>query len=265
MRQKSAGRFWCRAILIQYVISALLSGSKGSLLAALFAWYLARVYHVGGWHAVGKLPKTVIALIGVVALSPLLVIWVQNRATVGGLGESLGLLAMRVAAEGDPYAYFLGGDAIDAIARHDWLAPLRPVLAALRLGSVEDSINPGFEIIREVLGVDVPEAGPNSRLAVYLLYFYGYGGIIIAPLLGMALGGVRNFLGRRIRSSPMSFAIAAAVYFHFCRLEVDPQLTVAGLFGLGLVLPIFWLAKLAGGVRPRAPGTRRLQLAPPRC
>jgi len=203
-----------------------------------------------------------IVLFALVVVSPLLVIWIQNRELGGGLGATFQVLAVRIAAEGDPYAYFLGHDAIDAISRHDWLAPLRPVLAALRLDSPENSVNPGFEVIREVLGVDSPMAGPNSRLAIYLLYFYGFGGVVLAPLLGVALGAARNFLGGRVRRSPISFAVAAAVYVHFCRLEIDPQLTVAGLFGLALVLPIFWLASLAGGVWIGP--SRPLQVAPPK-
>ena len=265
LRQRTSAAGWAWAILIQFLISGLLSGSKGSLLSLLFAWYLARVYQVGGWHPIDKLPKSMIILIALLGISPLLVIWIQNREAASSLGATLQLLALRIAAEGDPYAYFLGGDAIDAIARHDWLAPLRPVLVALRLGSPESSVNPGFEIVREILGVDAPAAGPNSRLAIYLLYFYGFGGIVLAPLLGMTLGLARNFVGRRVRGSPMSFAVAAAVYLHFCKLEVDPQLTIAGLFGLGLVLPIFWLARFAGGVRLKPPVPRRVQLAGPEC
>lgn len=247
--------FWANAVIAQFVLSALLSGSKSSILFALFAWYLARVYASGGWCRVGKLPRQAVLFISLILLFPLVVIVIQS--VEGGLLGALGALAMRVAAESDAYAYFLGADAIDRIARVDLIAPLRPILAALRLVPAESSVNPGFEIITEVLGVDSPATGPNSRLAVYLLFFYGYGGIVLAPLLGVLLGLMRNLVARQTTSSPMVFAITASVYVHLSKVEIDPQLTVAGLFGLMLALPLLgfaasgrYLQVASGAARP---------------
>jgi hypothetical protein len=232
--------FWAKAIVVQFAVSSLLSGSKGAILFALFAWYLARVYASGGWCRIDRLPRQVVVFTGLILLFPIVVIVIQS--VEGGLLGAVGTLAMRVGAEADAYAYFLGADAIDRIARFDLIAPIRPVLAAFRLVPAESSVNPGFEIISEVLGVDSPAAGPNSRLAVYLLFFYGYGGIVLAPLLGIALGLMRNLVARHTIYSPMVFAITAAAYVHVAKVEVDPQLTVGGLFGLALVLPLLGIA-----------------------
>jgi hypothetical protein len=228
--------FWAKAIIVQFVVSALLSGSKGSILFAMFGWYLARVYASGNWCRVHRIPRLVIVFTGLILLFPIVVLLMQGAQ--GGAAGAIASLAMRIAGEADAYAYFLGADAIDRIARFDLIAPLRPVFAAFRLVPAESSVNPGFEIINEVLGVDSPAAGPNSRLAVYLLFFYGYGGIVLAPLLGIALGLMRNLVARHTARSPMVFAITAAAYVHVAKVEVDPQLTVAGLFGLALVLPL---------------------------
>ena len=181
--------------------------------------------------------------------APLIVIAVQSAGDTGGLAGVLQRLATRIAAEGDGYAYFLGDDLIDRIARPDWIAPLRQVLVAFRLVPAETAVNPGYEVVAEVLSIDSPSTGPNSRLPIYLLYFYGYGGIVFAPLLGMALGWARNRVARAGRISPTSFALVAAAFLHVSRLEVDPQLTVAGLFGMVLAMPIFLAAMALGGER----------------
>ena len=247
LRQRPESRRWGKAILIQFIVSAVLSGSKGSLIVGLFAWYLSQVYFSGSWTLSIRLPRFMVYFLCLVLISPLIVIAIQSAGDDAGPAGVLQRLATRVAAEGDGYAYFLGNDLIDTIARHDWLAPMRQVLVAFRLVPPETSINPGFEVVAEVLSIDSPSTGPNSRLPIYLLYFYGYAGIVFAPLLGMALGWVRNLVTRVDRRSPTTFALIAAVLLHFSRLEVDPQLTVSGLFGMLLAAPIFWAAMALGG------------------
>jgi hypothetical protein len=255
---QSGARFWANALLLQFIVTSLLSGSKGALLGGLFAWYLALLYETGRFGVVKRVSCGMKAAIALVVASPLAVIAVQT-ATEGAdpLASSQALL-VRVAAEGDAYAYFLGNDAIDTIARTDWLAPLRQLLVPLRLMPAQTQVNPGFEVITEVLGIDSPDQGPNSRLAIYLLFFYGEGGLVLAPLLGALLGFARNNLVRQTRRSPVVFAVAATVYVHMTKLEVDPQLTIAGLFGLLLVSPVLLLASLVGTPR-RA---RRISAAP---
>ena len=260
LRQHSPSRRWGKAILLQFLISALLSGSKGSLITGLFAWYLSQVYFAGSWSPGPKLPRFMVRFLWLVLAAPLIVISVQSAGDTGGPAAVLQRLATRIAAEGDGYAYFLGDDLIDRIARPDWIAPLRQVLVAFRLVPAETAVNPGYEVVAEVLSIESPSTGPNSRLPIYLLYFYGYGGIVIAPLLGMALGWARNRVARSSRMSPTSFALVAAAFLHVSRLEVDPQLTVSGLFGMALALPIFWTAMVLGGERP----PRRVRFRQPR-
>lgn len=257
LQQSSRARYWAKAIVLQFVVSALLSGSKGSLLTGLFAWYLAQVYFAGSWSIRSKLPPFMIGFLCLVLVAPLLIISVQSSGDTGGLAGVVQRLATRIAAEGDGYAYFFGNDLIDRVARHDWIAPLRQILVAFRLAAPETSVNPGFEIVGEVLSIDSPSTGPNSRLPIYLLYFYGYAGILVAPFMGVAVGWARNRLVKVSWRSPTKFALEAAVYLHFSRLEVDPQLTVSGLFGLALTLPVFWTAMALGGDR-RSDASRSL-------
>ncbi len=258
LRQQSTARPWGKAILLQFLVSALLSGSKGSLITGLFAWYLSQVYFARSWAPGSKLPRFMVRFLWLVLAAPLIVISVQSAGDTGGPAGVLQRLATRIAAEGDGYAYFLGDDLIDRIARPDWIAPLRQVLVAFRLVPAETAVNPGYEVVAEVLSIDSPSTGPNSRLPIYLLYFYGQGGIVVAPLLGMALGWVRNRVARSGRLSPTSFALVAAAFLHVSRLEVDPQLTVSGLFGMALALPVFWTAVALGGERsPRHVRLRR--------
>lgn len=255
LRQPRQGSWWAKAIVIQFVVAALLSGSKGSLLNGLFAWLFVSVFSQRTWSTEGRLPRPMVVFLILALLAPLGIVTVQGIDGTAGVSNAAGMLLVRLAAEGDGYAYFLGNDLIDSVARRDWIAPLRQVLVALRIVGPETALNPGFEIVREVLSIDAPSTGPNSRLPIYLLFFYGYGGIVASPLLGMALGWTRNRLTNGRQTTPMKFAIAAAVYLHFSRLEVDPQLTVAGLFGLALTLPILWIAGLLGrdSRRTRAP------------
>lgn len=241
-QSEESARGWAKLVFIQFLVSAVLSGSKSSLLEGLFAWALSTVFFTRSWSSTGKLPREMVAFLALAMVTPLFVIAIQAAGDAGGLTGTVQSLAVRVAAEGDGYAYFLGNDLIDSTARPDWLAPLRQVLVAFRVAAPETSVNPGFEIIGEIFGIDSPATGPNSRLPIYLLYFYGYSGLFLAPLLGMALGWARNRVSRMGQRSPTQFAMAAAVYLYFCRLEVDPQLTVSGLFGLALTLPIFWVA-----------------------
>jgi hypothetical protein len=247
MRQGRPGRKWGIAITLQFIVSGLLSGSKGSLLSGLFAWYLSHVFSSRSWSGRPNLPRFMVAFLCLVIASPLLVISIQSAGDAGGLAGVVGRLATRIAAEGDGYAYFLGNDRIDIVAQHDWIAPLRQVLVALRVLPREGSVNPGIEIIREVLSVDSPSLGPNSRLPIYLLFFYGYGGIVFAPLSGMALGWSRNRLLQGSQDAPVKFALMAAVYVFCCKIEVDPQIAVDGVFDLGLTLPIFFAAIALGG------------------
>jgi hypothetical protein len=213
------------------------------------------VYTARAWCGVGRLPPRAWAIGVLLVAFPLFVIFVQTATQGGGATETLIALVTRVVAEADPYAYFLGNDAIDRISRVDPIAPFRPVLAALRLVPADSVVNPGFAIVAEVLGVDAPAAGPNTRLPIYLLFFYGPAGIVAAPLAGAVLGAMRNGVVHATAWSPMSFALTAAAYYAVARIEVDPQLAIDGLFGLSLALPLFALASGARWLRaePVAP------------
>jgi hypothetical protein len=247
IRHGRNSRKWAIAIIVQFMVSALLSGSKGSLLSGLFAWYLSHVYNSKSWFGRPNLPRSMVAFLWLVIVSPLLIISIQSAGEADGAAGVVGRLATRIAAEGDGYAYFLVNDRIDAVAKHDAIAPLRQVLVALRVLPREGSVNPGLEIIREVLSVDSPSLGPNSRLPIYILFFYGYSGIVFAPVLGMAFGWVRNRLRQRGQGDPVKFALMAVIYLYCCKIEIDPQLSVDGLFDLGLTLPIFFVAMALGG------------------
>jgi hypothetical protein len=253
LRQSGPARNWAIAITLQFTVSALLSGSKGSLLSGLFAWYLSHVFFSKSWSGTPNLSRPMVAFLWLVIAAPLFVISIQSAGDAGGLAGVVGRFATRIAAEGDGYAYFLGNDRIDVVAQHDWIAPLRQILVALRLLPREGSVNPGLEIIREVLSIDSPSLGPNSRLPIYLLFFYGYGGVVLAPLLGMALGWARNRLLKSSLGTPVKFAMMAAVYLYCSKIEVDPQIAVDGLFDLALTLPIFCAAMALGGRRRRVP------------
>ena len=169
-------RFWSKALIVQFVLSAILSGSKGAIVTAVFAWYLARVYAEGSWRVSIRWSKGTVLAFGLILALPLFTLVVQSGSQGIDLVAAASGYATRFAAEGDGYVYFFGDDLIDRIARPDLLALARPILAALRLVPVDTAVNPGFEVIREIFSVDDPSTGPNTRLPIYLLYFYGVGG-----------------------------------------------------------------------------------------
>jgi hypothetical protein len=253
-------RLWGKALIAQFVLSAILSGSKGAIVTAVFAWYLARVYAEGSWLVSIRWSKSVVLTFGLILALPLFTLVVQSGAQGIDLVAAASGYATRIAAEGDGYVYFFGDDLIDRIARPDLLALARPILAALRLVPVETTVNPGFEVMREIFSVDDPSAGPNARLPIYLLYFYGVGGIVLAPMLGAILGFARNRLLQRAGRSRLRFVVIATIYLNCTRFEVDPQFSMNAFFDLLLVSPILWLAFRAGGLRkvaiPPAAGSR---------
>ena len=248
------------ALLLSTAVSLLLSGSKGGILALPFGWYLAQVYCNGRW----SLPKwswrrrfvTFAALLAV----PLAVLMGQGRGQAPGLNDVVQALALRVVAEGDGYAYFLADDRIDSLATRDLLAVIRPVLTMLRLAPTETAITPGFEVVRELFGDDTGGWGPNTRLPIYILYFYGAGGLALAPLFGMLLVWARRAVLASCGRSPIRFAILASVYAYSARIEVDPQITVNGWLNVALVCPILVVLALAWQTRPG--GQRRVPLPP---
>lgn len=251
LRGGGSARPWGLALVVQFLIAAVLSGSKGAVLGAVFAWYLAQVYAIGSWRVPFKMSPLIVASLGAILALPLLTIVVQGGGLASDLRSAGLVYATRVAAEGDGYVYFFGGDLIDSIARHDLLALVRPILTGLRLAPVETAVNPGFEVMSEIFSIDGPSAGPNSRLAIYLLYFYGVGGIVLAPVLGVILGVARNGLLSASAPSPFRYVVVAAVYLNCTRFEVDPQITMNAIFNLVLALPIIWLAFAAGKPRRR--------------
>jgi hypothetical protein len=259
IRQGGHARAWGFANVLLFFVSAVLSGSKGALLIGLFSWYLAGVFQQRQWAVQGLATKKSLLALLTVFLAALFTLGVQYRAVAAGVGDILRLLTVRIAAEGDGYVYFFGHDLIDSLSKPDWLALVRPVLAALRIVPAETAVNPGFEVIGELLSIDAPTTGPNSRLPIYLLYFYGMGGLAIAPLLGLALGWARNSLLRASRRSAFQFSLLASVYFSMTKLEVDPQITVHGLLNLALAMPILYFA--AQFMRRPAGGTH-LQASP---
>lgn len=242
-------RFWAKALIVQFVLSAILSGSKGAIVSAVFAWYLAQVYAHRSWRVPITWSTRTVAVVALILAVPLVTLLVQNRTQGIDLGAAGIGYAVRFAAEGDGYVYFFGDDLIDRIARPDLLALVRPMLAALRLVPVETAVNPGFEVMREIFSIDDPSTGPNTRLPIYLLYFYGVGGIVLAPVLGGLLALARNHLLRVAGRSRLRFAVLAAIYLNCTRFEVDPQFAMNAFFDLLLVSPILWF-----GFRGRHPG-----------
>lgn len=245
-RGRGPQRRWGAALIVQFIIAAILSGSKGSLLSILFAWYLSEVRRRKTWNVSVALSRKSAAAVVVLLALPLLTIAIQTGRD-GATGVSAVVsYATRVAAEGDGYVYFFGGDLIDKMARTDYLALVRPVLTGLRLSPVETAVNPGFEVMSQILSVDGVAAGPNSRLPIYILFFYGKPGIVLVPVLGLALGLARNAVIGAVNRSLYRYAVVASVYLACTKIEVDPQIFVNGLFNLGLALPVLWLARIGG-------------------
>jgi hypothetical protein len=244
-------------LVAQYIITAMLSGSKAALVSLLFAYYLVEACAQGRWDTRLKTSGGKLMLAGLVILSPIAVLIAKG---VDGDTNAIVQLFTRVAAEGDAYILFYGGDLIDELARFDPIALLRPLLATFRLASPESMVNPGFEVVASVLGVDNPTAGPNSRLPIYLYFFYGWSGLALAPLLGIGLYASRRAVRRSFQSSPLHFSVQCSIYLLFTKVEVDPQLTVNGLVNLLIVFPILSLAALchsrSGRCRVHAPGRR---------
>ena len=233
------------ALLISTGISLLLSGSKGAILSLPFGWYLAQVYGTGRWSLPKWSWRRRIVLFTALLAVPLAVLLGQSRAQSAGLGDVVQALAIRVVAEGDGYAYFLAGDRIDSLATGDLLAVIRPVLTTLRLAPAESAITPGFEVVRELFGDDAGAWGPNTRLPIFILYFYGVGGLVLAPLFGLLLVWNRRALLHSAGRSPIRFALLASLYAASARIEVDPQIAVNGWLDVALVSPIFVVLALA--------------------
>lgn len=250
-------KLWAKLLVAQFVLSAMLGGSKGSLLTGIYAWYLAQVYVTRSWRVGLRLTPNTLLVTAIVLISPLLVILIQNREQGISLPEIAFAFITRVAAEGDGYLYFFADDVIDRISHFDLLALLQPILTAFRIVSAETAFNPGFEVVREVFAIDDPVSGPNSRLPIYLIYFYGYAGIVLAPLLGMILGLARNAALRSTGGTALRFSVAGAIYLLCTKLEADPQITMNGLFDLFLAAPVLLFAKLCGrphrAVAPKPP------------
>ena len=258
VRRGGSVRFWALWLLGLAMVTSLLSGSKSALMNFVFAYYLSEVYAQRRFDVVINITKRQKLMISAVLVSPVLVLGVKSAA---GLGPEMGVLAMlvtRIIAEGDGFVYFYGGDLIDDIARFDWFALFRPFLTTLRIVPVETAVNPGYEVITAVLGVDSPAAGPNSRLPIYLYFFYGYFGLILAPIFGFLLSVVRRSLRFGLTQPPIAFSYLASLYFLATKIEVDPQITLQGLVNLMLVSPILigaiyfgvWLRRPVGDRPP---------------
>lgn len=235
-------------LVLESIVNALLSGSKSGLISLVFGYYLVEVGLQRRWNVRLRLSAGKLLLVSLIFMSPLAVL-----ATKGGDGSTgvVEQLFTRVAAEGDGYVMFYANDLIDDLARFDPLALLRPLLVTFRLAPLETMVNPGYEVITAVLGIDSPTTGPNARLPVFLYFFYGWGGILLAVPLGAGLYLARRAVHRSTGRTALRFSFVCSIYVLCTKLEVDPQLTVNGLVNLLIVTPILGLVLLSEMPRPR--------------
>lgn len=242
LRGGRKGRVVAWLLLAAVAIGALLSGSKGAILVLPFGWYLGGVYVTGSWRVSFILTKGRLGALTCLLMVPIGVTMWRSQGGSSALFQSAQDFVVRLIAEGDGYAYFFGGNRINDIARPDFLALIRPITTALRITDPAAAVTPGFEIVRELFGADDSTWGPNTRLPIYLLYFYGAWGLMIAPLLGWCLALARRRTLNMAQSSPARFAIACSVYAAMTRTEVDPQIMVNGLFNVLVSLPLLLAA-----------------------
>lgn len=215
------------SVFMLLIIISALSGSKGFILGATFAFFFYSYYFKF------KLPKLKLKYVLPILLSPLLVISIYY--STNGFWSGMGLLIYRFVAAGDGYWQGFSNDVIEHINNTAaWyertfsfiLGPLKLVSpnAKIPIGTlILNVINPGTEGTIE---------GANSRIPIFTYVCYGWPGIIISFILGLLFYKI-VFLGKISLPYGVSYATFMGIIFMLgLKIPSDPTMFFSGIIDL---------------------------------
>jgi oligosaccharide repeat unit polymerase len=225
---------------VALVTSALLSGSKSTFTAMLFAAFYFRFLRRGesdqsSFHrSLAKAQKMM--FVSTIAAS-MLVIGVQ--AATGDPAVLIESLAVRFASFGDVNFMAYPSHVVDSVPKSSpFLAVFGDMLAPFRLVSYDKTPEPlGFLLHRIVYGFD-DFTGPNARHNVFGLVYFGFvGSILFSLILGMIVGFIRNLLSAFVRPGSAIEPLYVFLAISCVGVTTDFTLVIKDIVSIILVAP----------------------------
>lgn len=233
-------------MVVFFLITSILSGSKSSFLNLAFAYFFVHIffrYH--GLNPVGEI--RFFGRGGVILMFAFFVVMLMGMMTESD--SFIVGLVIRFVMSGDIYFMAYPNDVISQIPAHNWfLSIFQDSLGMLRIvpwdslpGSLGGSL---FKILDPLSAV----GGPNSRHNVYGVFLFGViGGCIYSFLLGVLLGVSRFFTLRLLRASPWHGLFYFLMAFACSSVEIDVALTLSLVNNIFLVVPAMMFAAIIIG------------------
>jgi len=243
---------------VALVTSALLSGSKSTFTAMLFATFYFRFLRRDSAH--GSFDKALAKWQKVLFVSAIIAsILVLSVATVTtGPVALIGSLAIRFASFGDVYFMAYPHHVVEMVPDgHEFLAVFGNILAPFRIVSHENVPEPlGFMLHRIVFGFD-DSTGPNARHNVFgLVYFGQVGSVLFSLLLGMLVGAIRNLLPAFVRTGSAVEPLYAFLAISCVWATTDVNLFTKDCVSVILVAPALYAVAAVVCVAAAGKGTR---------
>ncbi len=238
--------------------SAILSGSKATFVAILFAMFYFRFLRRGDPTRstfdkfLARFQKATLVL---TILAAALVIWIQTVSSNPFV--VIETFYVRFASFGDAYFMAYPRHVVDMIPSNGaFLALFGNLLAPFRIVHYEDMPEIlGYQIYRIIYGFD-NFTGPNARHNIFGLVYFGRVGCMFFSLaLGMIVGFVRNSLPVFVRSGSAVEPVYAFLAISCVSASVDFTAVMKDIVSVISVVPILYAMAALVCVASTAQGT----------
>lgn len=227
-----------KIFILLWIISAILSGSKSSILPLLFMYFFYTKYIR---QTDIRIPKKYLFLAVVGALC---VVMIQSNGNI--LLSTVSIL-QRFVASGDIYWEAYPEDLQESlVVNNPFIYLLQGLLGGLRLIDYQDhriGLNLGYQVHNivypELIGV---LKGPNSRVPFLSYVLFDWGGIIFSFVLGLFTSLLLFRANKYLPSGVIGTAMFAIIYMNACSFITDPVLGFSNLFDsiIGIILLIIF-------------------------
>ncbi len=244
LRLSRASRAFDYGVVLFCIAVAIVSGSKGALLALVFtvslSMFFARRFH-GAIHAEARVRRFLLALIGLAF--PVAFVTIYLQAGIDNPLELASVVAMRFFQTGEIYFMVYPGDVLQRLQDGNGLLALfYSPLGSLRLVPREYlPVNLGLQAFWYHYDTSLL-AGPNARHNVFGLHYFGpLLSVVFSFLLGLVFSLARNTTYRRLPPTPVGMNLYVLIVSCAVYIEQD----VAGqaleyFFSVVLIFPLLY-------------------------
>lgn len=245
LRQGWMNRAFDGSVVAFCIIVAIVSGSKGALLALIFTISLALFYarqFDGGTRAEAQVRRFFLLLVALAFPVAFVTIYIQ--AGINELAELAAVVAMRFFQTGEIFFMVYPNDVLNRLEEgNSLLALFYSPLGSLRLIPREGlPVNLGLQAFWYHYDTTLL-AGPNARHNVFGLHYFGpWFSLVFSFVLGLVFSIARNSSYRYLPRSPigMNMYVLVASCASFIEQDVAGQ-ALEYFFSVVLIFPILYI------------------------